>query len=351
MAGRALAFSDPRVIDLISREFVPVAVEINHLTRQRDDEGRFFRLVSRQGRFGLSFNEALATVDDTTWNQHESHQGLYAATVAGRLLGSKNTRDADLLLEVLAGALRSFQETGDGEDPIPQHDTLARDSRYSWTCPDDGLVLQMGCVDLPRASGVSPNERWRYARNHDYVWITREEMLSMAPDAPQAGDRFPVPDGIARRIARFHLLDCVRGENHSWPAEAIQDLEMTFAVTGVRDAWLDMELSGHARLHERGSWCLRAPRESSGSGLSICCMLNEQGFEPQLLGYGRFDKRQRRFSRFDLVAVGTRWGGTHFNGRRDDVEPAPMGIAMTIAGTAARDRTPPHASLQAYFRA
>ena len=37
-------------------------------------------------------------------------------------------------------------------------------------------------------------------------------------------------------------------------------------------------------------------------------------------------------------------GGTVFNVRREDVAPEPMGIAITLAGRAARDRTAPHIS-------
>lgn len=338
------------MIDLINREFVPIAVEINHLVRQQDDEGRFFRLISRQGRFGLPFDEALATVEDTAWQRNESHQGLYAATVNGRLLGSRNTRDADLLLSVLTEALERAQE-GDGEDPIPQVASFTRDARYRWAYPDDGLVLHMGCVDLPRRVEHRPDD-WRLdARNHDYVWMTRDEMLSLVPDSPVVGTSAPVPEGLARRLARFHLLDCVRGENHSWPREAIRELDIHLTVVGVTEGQVDFEIGGSVHLREQGEWCLGAPRESASREMGICCLLNEQGYTPGILGYASFDRQKERFDRFDLVAVGTRWGGTRYNSRRDDVEPAPMGIAMTIAGNAHRDRTPPHASLSAYFDA
>lgn len=340
------------MIELVNREFVPIAVEINHLVRQKDDEGRFFRLVSRQGRFGLSFDDALASVEDTTWQNHESHQGLYAATVNGHLLGSRNTRDADILLEVLRGALEKLSSDDLGaDDPIPQHGDFVRDDRYRWMYPDDGLVLQMGCVDLPRRTAGEPEGRWKDARNHDYVWVTRDEMLQMIPDAPSVGDSYSLPDPITRRLARFHLLDCVRGENHSWPKDAIRELDLRFTVTTVSDDAVDLELSGRVHMQESGEWCLGAPRESASRGSGICCLLNEQGFTPEVLGAARVDLTQKRFTRFDLVAVGTRWGGTRYNGRRNDVEPAPLGIAMTIAGTAHRDRTPPHASLSAYFNA
>ena len=81
------------------------------------------------------------------------------------------------------------------------------------------------------------------------------------------------------------------------------------------------------------------------------CLIRERGFDAELLGYATFDREAERFTRFDLLAVGTRWGGTTYNVRSNDTDPAPLGIAMTIAGTEYRDRTPPHASRRSYFDA
>jgi hypothetical protein len=91
-----------------------------------------------------------------------------------------------------------------------------------------------------------------------------------------------------------------------------------------------LTLTGQARMREEGRWFEGA--------------VQERGFEASLLGYLAFDRRAERFTRFDVVAVGTRWGATTHSGRPNDFEPAPMGIAMTIAGKEARDRTAPHVS-------
>jgi hypothetical protein len=69
------------------------------------------------------------------------------------------------------------------------------------------------------------------------------------------------------------------------------------------------------------------------------------------LGHVAFDRVQERFTRFDVLAVGTRWGGTTFNVRCDDTDAAPLGIAMTIANTDAFSRIPPHSGPRSYFQA
>ena len=340
--GRALTFSDPRIIELLKGRFVPVAANISSLQRQDDEEGRFLRLVAWQGRFGLSFEAAKARMAEP--EHGECHQGQFAVTTEGELLGSRHTRDPNLLLEVLEKALKNWERRKTQLAATEVADVADPDGRFAWRYPEDGLVLHLGCTDLPRQVDLRPEER-RGAHNQDYVWITREEMLAIGPDDARAGDSFPMHGPVARRLIRYHLIDSVRGETPAWPAEALRDTEMTLTVIEATPDRADLRLSGHAHLVEQGEWHSR--RRNNG----ISCLIQERGYDARLLGRLTFDRRERRFSRFDLMAVGTRWGGTTFNVRHDDVEPAPMGVAFTLAGREARDRTPPHASPGRYFEA
>jgi hypothetical protein len=346
--GRELTYSDPRVIALLNEKFVPVAANISHLQRQDDEEGRFLRLVSWQGRFGLSFEEAGARMVDT--DHKECHQGQFVTTTEGELLGSRHVRDPDQLLEMMEQALENWEhrETQHGRFRIGEVERP--DTRFSWAYPEDGLVLHLGVKDLPRQE-EAPEGRVRDPHNQDYVWITREEMLSIVPPGAAVGDSFPMPEVVTRRLVRFHLIDSVRGETSPWPVEALRDVEMTLAVTGVSPERVDLKLSGHAVLCEEGDWCTFPPRESVYERGEMCCVIRERGFDAKLMGFLSFDRQAERFSRFDLVASGLRWGGTTFNNRREDVAPAPLAVAMMVAGREERDRTPPHASRGSYFEA
>ena len=341
--GRALTFSDSRIIDLLKERFVPVAANINMLQRQDDEEGRFLRLVAWQGRFGLSFEEAKVRMADP--EHKECHQGQFAVTTEGELLGSRHTRDPNLLLEVLEKALENWEHRATQREASRIGEVEGRDLRFSWHYPEDGLVLHLGCTDLPRQVDLRPEDWPRGSHNQDYVWITREEMLSIVPEGVKVGDAFPMYGPVARRLIRYHFLDSVRGETSAWPLEALGDTEMMLTVTGATPDRMEVRLTGHARLMEQGAWCGR--KRTDG----ICCLIQERGYDAQMLGYLTFDRKGRRFSRFDLTVAGARWGGTTFNMRYNDVEPAPLGIAFTIAGREARDRTPPHASPGRYFEA
>ena len=49
MVGRALAFSDPEIIRMAAKDFVPVTGDDWYRRRSRDAEGEFFRKVAAQG--------------------------------------------------------------------------------------------------------------------------------------------------------------------------------------------------------------------------------------------------------------------------------------------------------------
>jgi hypothetical protein len=67
----------------------------------------------------------------------------------------------------------------------------------------------------------------------------------------------------------------------------------------------------------------------------------KRGFEATLLGRASWDRKRERFTAFELVVAGTRYGGTQYNGRGDDLDRAPMGIVFQLAGERPQDRVAP----------
>jgi len=68
VAGRALTFTDAQVIQLATKQCIPVASDDWYNRRKRDAEGEFFRMVSSQGPRG---NNAI---------DGPSRQGMYIFT-------------------------------------------------------------------------------------------------------------------------------------------------------------------------------------------------------------------------------------------------------------------------------
>ncbi len=295
-------------------------------------------MIAWQGRYKLSFAEAWAKRFDVSHGMN--HQGVYAATIEGELLGCDgDPHSAERTLQMIEEALTKWKTRKTQLKKSTVDVLLERDPDFVWQYPEDGLVLHVGIHDLPRQVDRRPDNWRHHAHNLDYVWILRDEMLEIIPPRVRAGDVVPFPRKLTRRLARFHLLDYVHGETPPWPSEVADRAEIELHITRATKSMVEATLKGKAPLCERNV---------EGTGI-------ERGFDATLLGKLVFDRRKQRFSRFDVVAVGSRWGSTGHSGRRGDDDPAPMGIAFTLAGNKPRDRTPPHISqsrngLLEYFR-
>ena len=340
MASRALAFADPDVIRLAAEAFVPVAENCTPLQRQDDAKGRFFRLVAEQGHYGGR------TVPSAT------RQGQYAFTADGHLLASINAREAAPMRAMLAQALERWRALGAAGPAAPApEEPYARDPRYPDRYPEGGLVLKQTLRDLPRPPDHPIPQARPDAVNFDYVWFTAAEARRLLPPALRAGERTALPEPLVRRLARFHLLDSVRGETPAWRDEHVTRARLWSEVTAVEPAGpapagqrarrVHLRLEGAVLCQQAGAWAVR-PFRRHWEGLT-------RGYDCRLLGEAVYDAAAGRFERFDLLAVGDRWGGTEHNARQEDLQPAPLGIAFELAGDAPADRTPPHADLRAYF--
>lgn len=331
MASRALAFSDPEVIELASRQFIPVAENCSYLQWQQDAKGEFFRLVAEQGHY------AGRTQPSAT------RQGIYACTAEGRFLASINTRESEPLLGMMREALRRWREEPADSEPPETLGSYVPDPRLPAEAPPEVLVLKVYTRDLPRPGDPRPPHWRRDAMNMDHAWLTREEAAALLPADPSIGSRFPVPPAVVRRLARFHLLDNVRGETPMWKEEEVRQAEMTLEVTEVRPERIELRLHGAVRNVASGTWAVRPFAERLND--------TERGFDCRLQGFLSYDRVRGRFVRFDLLAVGNRWGGSEHNVRWDDMAPAPMAVAFELASDRAWDRIRPQGARADYWGA
>ncbi len=333
MASRALAFADPEVIRLASEAFVPLAENCSPLQTQRDAKGEFFRLVAEQGHYaGRAAPSA-------------TRQGQYAFTADGRLLASINTREAEPMVGMLSRALARWQDltgagaAGESSDSGPGD--YERDPRHPSFYPQGGLVLKQTLRDLPRPEGHPSPQTRPQAINFDYAWFRADEVQGFLPQPLEVGQKRELPPGIVRRLARFHLLDSVRGETPPWRDEDVKSAQMGAEIAGIDGSRVHLRLDGAVRCSQSGTWAIR-PFQDRKEGMT-------RGYDCRLLGQLTYNTESGAFERFDLVAIGERWGGTEHNARFDDLSPAPMAVVFQKAGDTPADRTPPHANLWEYF--
>jgi hypothetical protein len=326
--GRRSVWSDPEVKRL-AEKFVPAADEVGFLQRRPGPEGDLFRKVAEQGHYAGRMKPT------------DTRQGIYATAPNGTLLASVNSNDPRRMQEMLEKALAAW-------GGLPREARLPEAAlekspkgRFRWESlyPEDGLALRVNSRDLERPSEGAD---WRaHAWNQDYAWFRRDEARAFVPAEPKPGAKTDVPSALVRRLARCHLVDDVRGQTPPFEDAQVERATLSSEVVSVSDGKVTLRLSGETRAVARGRWAvsgfadMNAPQE------------HERGYEARLLGKATWDLASARFTSFELLAVGPRWGATQYNGRSDDPGPAPMGVAFTLAGATPSERVAP-ASIWAY---
>lgn len=255
-----------------------------------------------------------------------TRQGTYCVTPSGELLGSINSNSATRIAELMEKSLAKWETLSRKErllpdDPKKQQVNIKRPERYY---PQDGLVLHTTTRDLPRGEQKEKQATasWRVlAWNQDFAWFTKSEAKQFVPKEPKLGTKQDLPLPLVHRIACAHLVDNVRGQTSPFEESEIKKARLSVEVTAVDANVISLRLEGETRTEmERG---------------------RKHGLDMRLLGQATYDRKKERFVTFEMVAVGSRWGGTRYNGRWRDADAAPIGILFTLAGDGPCERVAP----------
>ena len=322
MIARQSVWIDPEVKELAAK-FIPAADEVGRLQSGRDAECQLFRKIAEQGHYAGRTQPS------------RTRQGTYVTTADGTLLASWNKNDPRFVARRLREALENWDRLKAegrkflGEEPL----AIAQLNRADRFFPDGGLILKVNTRDLPR--DPPQQGRWADAWNQDFAWFTKDEAGQFLAGEIEPDRTCKVPRTLVERLARFHFLDNVRGQTPPFPASAIEGATLTSCVTAVDGDVVSLRLEGRTKAVQQGDWsihgCIDMNRPSS----------QERGLDTKLLGSARFDRKQGRFAGFEVVAVGTRWGGTRYNCRSDDLAPAPFGAVLSLAGESRAERVAP----------
>jgi len=155
-------------------------------------------------------------------------------------------------------------------------------------------------------------ERAAMAQN-DFMWIPEKEWQALVPAQPEKGKQHEVPISFALRLFRFHL-DPARGftEGAYFTRSKADAGRLTLTVQEVTGAKLTLCLEGSAKLQQPG-------RDAPAF------------YAPAILGYLKYDREKKSFTRFDMVALGTASGApADANGKVHQPLPYPLGIAFEL---------------------
>ena len=245
-------------------------------------------------------------------------QGQYVVTPGGELLASAATADPREVAQMLKNGLARWEQLPRerrllADAPLPGAAKQWRQCEALY--PADGLVLRLTVRDLSRPGDATDaarpdvfTKRW----NQDFVWFRKAEVRSLLPAILSKGESCDMPAPLAERLVRLHLLDHVRALNYAWfKPEEVKLAKLRSTVIAVGDGRVFVRFDGATRA--------AAPAPES------------RGFESKLAGRATWDPQTEKFTAFELVAVGERWGAGNCNQRNDDIARAPIGVAMVLA--------------------
>ena len=248
---------------------------------------------------------------------------------------SVNSTQVGRVQRLLGDAIRIWKKTSPAERSPEFDKAISVDPNYRQTPPKDGLALRMITRDLPRDAKARGTDL--KASNIDHVWFKQDEMLAMVPDDPKVGQLFPLTNVVTERIARFNLLDSVRGETDPFDENQVKIDDIGLKVMKVTPETIKFVVYGRSMT--------KRPPTNKKNPYTNNKIDKEMGTDLVWSGAVIFDREQQRFTRFDLLAAGERWGGSVYNFRDNDPGPAPIGFAFQLIPDVKDDPTPP-----AYYR-
>lgn len=305
----------------LAKEFVPCADEVWNLQHVKGPEGELFRKVAEQGHYGGRTKPT------------DTRQGIYACSPSGELLASINSTSTEAMTKMLEKALAKWKEMPDEKKwlaPAPEAGAKGLE-RWERLFPADGLALRMFSRDLPREKEMDP--AWATAWNTDTCWFRKAEARRLMPAEIAEGALHEIPRDLVLRLACSTLLDNVRGQTIPFRAEEIAEATLAVEVDSVKDGVARVRFAGHTKASAVGKWRV--------NGFDPTVAEQKRGYDAELLGRGVWDVAKERFVEFELVAAGTRWGGTQYNGRPNDLGENPMGHVLRLAADSPSDRVAP----------
>lgn len=254
MLDRESTFADEKIVAMLKEDFIPVAIDQWYTRRQQDTEGDFYRKIAGQGPRN-DFNS-------TT-------QGLYIADASGKLISYNNNRGPERIRKLLEHAIANY--SAPECKPLEEEKV---DSKFDPQLPSGGMVVRCGTKVM--GGYEKSDDPWRLIFQQsvarDNLWILKAEIRSLQKNE--------MPKSLARRIARFHLVDNTRGQPAMWESAEIRELEISIK---------DGQLAGAVHLENDD---------------------HSRGFKAKLSGEVSF--KDDKLTQFNVVAEGQYWGTSQF---------------------------------------
>lgn len=144
----------------------------------------------------------------------------------------------------------------------------------------------------------------------------------MLPAAVSQGSSHDVDPRLVSRLARLHMLDTVRTLGDYYSPQHVREAALSSTVTAIAGNRVSVRFSGSVELRQTNVRMFQRTADRT----SPIPKRPERSYTAKLLGKAVFDQDTQTFAEFELVAVGTKTGGSRFS-------PFPavsMGVAFTL---------------------
>lgn len=261
-----------------------------------------------------------------------SRQGIYICSPRGTLLASVNSLNPDVVLETIETGLQKWNELPASEQNLPENFTPSITHRWEDSYPYNGLILKGAKADLltdpPRFS--DRGDRW----NMDHIWFNNAEANLWLPNKYEVGHSYECPKIIKDRLFRFHLVDNVRGQTLPFAPEEIKVSNLKIEIVDITENLMKLSIDGESKAIAKGPWLL---------GENIWTPKHElnHGIETTIMGNATYNLIEKRFTNFEMLALGQWKGKTENNGRKFGPETGRIGILYNLASALHTDRIAP----------
>ncbi|MEZ0325799.1 MAG: hypothetical protein ACAH95_07820 [Fimbriimonas sp.] len=198
---RAFTFADQRIIDVLTKDFIPAVGNTHELQNQKSPAGNWFMTSAR-------------TVNPRVLDNITA-QGFYVVAADGRAYGFNNNRDPERVLGYIRKGEADFKAAPPSPVTIADADLTAAFTRKA-SEPVSTLRVFARIKPLPKDCDVL-----NHSVGRDHVWIYPSDLIQITGKT----GKFPMPAAMANRLTRYHLVDNVRGEPVFWTASEVKKAE------------------------------------------------------------------------------------------------------------------------------
>ncbi len=287
------------------------------LQRSQDSDALFFQEIANRGHYR---------------GGGSTRQGIYVCSSSGKMMSSINSLDADKVLETIEVGLKKWNDLPSSERYLSS--TLSMNTIHRWenSYPDEGLIMTSVNADLFTDPPVQANRSNRW--NMDHVWFNISEARSWLPDDPQMKDVYELPETLVNRLICFHLVDNVRGQTLPFAPQEVKEAGIEIEVLERQNSTVQIKIRGHSEAVAKGEWLLGENDWTPDYPL-------DHGMKTNIIGEAEYDLNRNKFTEFEMVAIGKRYGKTKFNSRQSNTESSYVGFLFSLAENGKADKIAP----------